>query len=148
MHLVRNLIKTKFGYWCAWNWFLWLCIFCWLTQILARTFSQIKQLSEFSVVSALLCSERRSGEVYWTPELFNTITLRQVLGSFQYWVSKVIQDYISFCFTSLCDWSRKLHSQPIRCKTLSSLKVFSFPLIGRCDYFGFTTLKKQKSTPL
>ena len=28
------------------------------------------------------------------------------------------------------------------------LKVFSFPLIGRCDYFGFTTLKKQKCTPL
>ena len=28
------------------------------------------------------------------------------------------------------------------------LKVFSFPLIGRCDYFGFTTLKKQKNTPL
>ena len=68
-----------------------------------------------------------------------------------------------FCFTSLCDWSKKLVllSQPIRCKTktnsdlvvrvfraLDSLavftlsshwlsKIFCFLLIGRCDYFGF-----------
>ena len=68
-----------------------------------------------------------------------------------------------FCITLLCDWSRKLVplSQPIKRKNvkpittstlafpalcqfnrfyLSSywlLKVFSFPLIGCCDYFGF-----------
>ena len=68
-----------------------------------------------------------------------------------------------FCITLLCDWSRKLVplSQPIKRKNVNQsrparsrfpalcqfnrfylssywlLKVFSFPLIGRCDYFGF-----------
>ena len=68
-----------------------------------------------------------------------------------------------FCITLLCDWSRKLVplSQPIKRKNvkpittstlafscalsvqsillefLLALKGISFPLIGRCDYFGF-----------
>ena len=70
-----------------------------------------------------------------------------------------------FCFTSLCDWSRKLTplSQPIRCKTKTKhdllarvfprfrmfgrflsfhwpLQVFSFHRIGRRDYFGFVLM--------
>ena len=56
-----------------------------------------------------------------------------------------------FCFTSLCDWSRKLtpSSQPIWFVfTLSShwlLRIFLFLLIGFCDYFGFsfTTLNRK-----
>ena len=73
--------------------------------------------------------------------------------------------FYCFCFTSLCDWSRKLvpFSRSITCKAknqsrlgrqrfpalqavdlfellLSShwlLRVFPFHLIGRCDYLGF-----------
>ena len=70
---------------------------------------------------------------------------------------------LCLCFTLLYDWSRKLASlsQPIRCRTITNnclvvrvfprfrqfgyfycafslaLWVFSFILIGRCDYFSF-----------
>ena len=77
-----------------------------------------------------------------------------------------------FAFNSLCDWSRKLAPlskpknatlKPITSRSLSFsralgssfvfslgshwlVKVFSFLLIGRCDYFGFgfTTLNWKK----
>ena len=90
------------------------------------------------------------------------------------WLSKVIQGYGLrwFCFSSLCNWSRKLAptSQPIRCKTkikhddlvtrvFPRFKQFgcfhfefsmapcdiSFLLIGCCDNsgFGFTPFNRK-----
>ena len=76
-----------------------------------------------------------------------------------------------FCFTSRCNWFRKLAplSQPIRCITKTKqpafsrtsgsmgvftlsfhwlLKVCSFFLIGCCDYFGFDFNDTQSKTVL
>ena len=78
------------------------------------------------------------------------------------------QGFFLLCFTSLCDWLRKLAtlSRPNRFNTttngelvtpfsralgnllvfiLSSHEMFSFLLIGCCQYFGssFTTLNRK-----
>ena len=76
-----------------------------------------------------------------------------------------------FCFTSRCNWFRKLAplSQPIRCITKTKqpafsrasgsmgvftlsfhwlLKVCSFFLIGCCDYFGFDFNDTQSKSVL
>ena len=53
---------------------------------------------------------------------------------------------LCFCFTSLCDWSKKLEpfSQPIRCKTKTNhyLVARVFPHSGKFGrfYFGFSAL--------
>ena len=76
---------------------------------------------------------------------------------------EVIRNCCGFCFTTLCDWFKKLAppTQPIRTKTngdsvgrvfprLAPVTCFSFELftsvvLGRCNWFGFdfTTLNRK-----
>ena len=48
-------------------------------------------------------------------------------------VSKVIAEFLWFCFTTLCDWFKKLASptQPIRCKTKTNRDLVTLGVFPR-----------------
>ena len=84
-----------------------------------REDERVSPLQGAGMAQASRPTDARAGSIPAGSHMICGLSLLLVLRAVFNWVSKVIAELLWFCFTTLCDWFKKLAptSQPIRFKT-------------------------------